>query len=655
VLKAYRRDIAPDPHVWAALAHARSGHLVSVRETGTTLDGRKFEVMEYLEGGDLRRVAGRGAADPATVPEIVSQLADGLAALHAVQIIHRDLKPENVLVRRTWPLELVLTDFGLARRLDQTSAFSTAARTLLYTAPETFAGHISPARDWWSLGMIVRELVTGERPFAGWNEEVIVAHLMTRPIDLSGVTDPRLALLCRGLLVRDPQDRWGAPQVRQWLDGGTPPVAEDRPAVPDVAGGRKPLVFHGSHPDPVALAAVLEEHWDEAARTFFALPNSARWNGLKDRLGQFDDTSFYSGEDRQDLCDELDAGPWSPDVKLVRLLSLLGRDRPPSYRGVALRPEDLAGVAARTVGGDDDTARVVEELWDQRLLPVLAQRSGAEQLAGINDRWRAARAGYERAAAEAAARHPYLRPWLDEPQARTLALAGTLTAAATGREAARRVDEAVRQLAGGLPRRIEWLDDLLAWRGDDPARSLAVLAVVPAATAQAEQMVREEEQQHQRALARRHEWDTKEADRIAGRGAAIGYALGGGGVLFGVWLLFLFVGGGAAGGGAVVAWMVQTGLEIALAYGMGRDYHPEFSLLRGSGRAAGGIGDFLRDRRAMGCLGIVAALFVLPFLTRALPWLVPLLAVVGHVGWAVKRWNDWQQAHREQERAVLGR
>ena len=654
VLKVYRRDIAPDPEVWAALKHARSRHLVSVRETGSTGDGRKFEIMEFLGGGDLRDVTGHGSLDPATLTDVVGQLAHGLAALHTVQITHRDLKPENVLVRRAWPMELVLTDFGLSRRLDQTSVYSTAARTLLYTAPETFSGHLSPARDWWSLGMIVRELATGERPFAGWAEEVIMTHLITRPIDLTGVTDPRIALLCRGLLVRDHRERWGAEQVRQWLDGGSPRVPEDAPVVSESATG-KPLVLWGTaYADPAAVAAVLEARWADAARTFFALPNSERWRGLKEWLGRFDDTPFYQGEVRQDLCDELDASPWSPDAKLTRLVTLLDASRPPSYRGVRLGPDDLAAVAIRAANDDEECLRVVDDLWTEQMLPVLAQRTDAGDLAAVDGRWRAQQAAYERASVEVVRDHPDLQETLGDAVARRQARAATLNLAAVGQPAAGALDGLVQQLQRQLPRRVDWFDELVAWRGGDPARSLAVFAAAAAARAQAERMVREEQAQAAAQQNRQLLWDRKEADRLAGRGSAIGYALGGAGVLFGLWLLFLVVGGAPAAGGALLVLLAQAGIEIGLANGMGSDYHPQFSLLRGAGRASSRVGDSLRYRPGVGCLGIVAVLVVLPFLTRALPWVVPVLALVVHTGWAVQRWNNWKEFHEHERRTALG-
>ena len=652
VLKVYRREVEPDAEVWAALPRARSRHLVVVHETGTTLDGRKFEIMEHLGGGDLRGVAARGPLDGAALRGVVEQLTDGLSALHALQIVHRDLKPENVLLRAGYSLELVLTDFGLSRRLDQTSAYSTAARTLLYTAPETFSGHVSPARDWWSLGMIVRELATGKRPFPGWTEAVIMNHLITRPIDLSEVTDPRVALLCRGLLVRDHGDRWGAAQVRDWLAGGAPPVVDDRP-VPAGPGPRPIRVFGAEPADPPALAATLEQHWEDAARTFFALRESERWRALKGWLGRFDDTDFYAGEDRQDLCDRLDGGAWLPDVKLVQLLTLLDPARPPRFRGVPLRPADLPGLAVRAANGDAEATRTVADLWQTALLPMLAHRSGAAELAGIDARWRSGFSAYERAVADAVQFVPHLGVPLAEPAVRTQGLAATLRLAASGADAGQALLAAVHEQAGRLPRPVEWFHRLVTGLDGDPARSLAVLAALPVARAEAEQQVRAEQQEQARLHARRQQWEQMEADRLAGRGGAIGYALGGAAVLLGIWFVFLFVAGGRSADAVLLVLSLQTVVEIGLAVLTGRDYHPRFSLLRGTGRAAGGVGGSLRSRPAVGCLGIVVLLFGLPYFTYYYPWVVPALAAVVHVGWAVHRGNAWSQDHDRRRLEVL--
>ena len=64
--------------------------------------------------------------------------------------------------------------------------------------------------------------------------------------------------------------------------------------------------------------------------------------------------------------------------------------------------------------------------------------------------------------------------------------------------------------------------------------------------------------------------------------------------------------------------------------------------------------DRVADELVEHCLGIVAVLVVLPFLTRALPWVVPVLALVVHTGWAVQRWNNWKEFHEHERRTALG-
>jgi serine/threonine protein kinase len=205
VVKLFRRGFTADREVWQKLPTLDSPHVVRILETGHA-EGRDYEIIEYIAAGNLRAVGSRLA--PALVAEVVAQLAAGLDRLHRAGIVHRDLKPENVLVRGTTPIRLAITDFGLSRVIEQSVVFASSSRTLAYAAPESLSGQVSPARDWWSLGIIVRELLTGRTPFAGMSETAVVDHLATRTVDCDDIADPRMRLLCRGLLTRDPRRRW---------------------------------------------------------------------------------------------------------------------------------------------------------------------------------------------------------------------------------------------------------------------------------------------------------------------------------------------------------------------------------------------------------------------------------------------------------------
>ncbi|RFU41917.1 serine/threonine protein kinase, partial [Actinomadura logoneensis] len=217
VMKVFRRGYHADRDVWAKLPALGSPHVVRILETGSA-GGRDYEVAEYAEHGNLRTLMD-GPLDPELVADLVRQLADGIGALHGAGIVHRDLKPENILVTGLDPVRIAITDFGLSRVLEQSVVFASSSRTLAYAAPESLSGQVSPARDWWSLGMIVREMATGRPPFLGLSETAVVDHLATRPMPVADVADPRTRLLARGLLARDPRRRWSAEQVAAWLAG----------------------------------------------------------------------------------------------------------------------------------------------------------------------------------------------------------------------------------------------------------------------------------------------------------------------------------------------------------------------------------------------------------------------------------------------------
>jgi len=147
--------------------------------------------------------------------------------------------------------------------------FASSSRTLAYAAPESLSGQVSPARDWWSLGMIARELLTGRPPFLGMSETAVVDHLATRAIDNDDLADPRLQLLCQGLLTRDPRRRWertrsppgGAAAARPWPR--TSPDSSRR--------GGPGLPFQGQrYTDRHELARALIGNWDAGARYFFS-------------------------------------------------------------------------------------------------------------------------------------------------------------------------------------------------------------------------------------------------------------------------------------------------------------------------------------------------------------------------------------------------
>jgi len=146
-------------------------------------DGDKFLTMELVDGAPLTRELGGPVAWP-RIQSLASQICAGLAAAHAAGVIHRDLKPDNVLIERGTD-RAVITDFGIARSGDDAGVtqIGVVIGTPRYMAPEQLAGgDVDERADLFSLGVILYELASGRRPWAGDNPITIAVAQATQPM-----------------------------------------------------------------------------------------------------------------------------------------------------------------------------------------------------------------------------------------------------------------------------------------------------------------------------------------------------------------------------------------------------------------------------------------------------------------------------------------
>jgi serine/threonine protein kinase/predicted ATPase len=150
-------------------------------------DGQHYLVMEYVSGGDLSDLIKTGDIPLETVLTLAIDLADALTRAHKLNIIHRDLKPENVLIGDDGVLRL--TDFGIARIGSQGRVTETGLvmGTLPYMPPEAFDDvSIDTRYDVWAFGVILFELLAGQRPF---DDNGLIANILSAPL-------PDLEALC---------------------------------------------------------------------------------------------------------------------------------------------------------------------------------------------------------------------------------------------------------------------------------------------------------------------------------------------------------------------------------------------------------------------------------------------------------------------------
>jgi formylglycine-generating enzyme required for sulfatase activity len=204
----------------AGLEHERVARVYDVAEH----DGSTFVAMEYVRGVTLRAWMAE-PREPAQILAIVTQIAEGLEVLHAAGVMHRDLKPENVMLQAQGGVKLL--DFGLAGHLSPADARAATSAlpdgpigslshflgTPGYMAPEQYAGERADSRaDVFALGVIIHELVAGERPFRGPTINALLAASRARELHLDAPSwqrfPPELATVVAKMLEPDASARY---------------------------------------------------------------------------------------------------------------------------------------------------------------------------------------------------------------------------------------------------------------------------------------------------------------------------------------------------------------------------------------------------------------------------------------------------------------
>ncbi len=213
--REYRERFDREADVVASLWHP---HIVGVHDRGDH-DGRLWISMDYVEGTDAAAmIAGHPQGlPPAEVAGIISAVADALDYAHDRHLLHRDVKPANILIAHpgTPDQRILLADFGIARRDDDTSSLTATnmtVGTVSYAAPEQLMGAKLDGRaDQYALAATAFHLLTGGPPFQHSNPAVVISqHLTASPPKLAA-RRPDLAHLDPALskaLSKDPAQRF---------------------------------------------------------------------------------------------------------------------------------------------------------------------------------------------------------------------------------------------------------------------------------------------------------------------------------------------------------------------------------------------------------------------------------------------------------------
>ena len=172
----------------SALNHPNILTIYEVGESG----GTHFIAAEYIEGDTLRELIRADNLRVAEVLDITAELLSGLSAAHAAGIIHRDIKPENIMRRPDGSIKIL--DFGIAKLMEMPSEETTASfalnqtqtgavmGTIGYVSPEQVRGlPVDSRTDIWGCGVVLHEMLTGRRPFAGVTTADTIVAILDRP------------------------------------------------------------------------------------------------------------------------------------------------------------------------------------------------------------------------------------------------------------------------------------------------------------------------------------------------------------------------------------------------------------------------------------------------------------------------------------------
>lgn len=195
-----------------AAANLKHENIVNIIDFGQSED-LYFIAMEFVDGKSLKDLIAAVGCIPYDIAMMIAyEISQGLSHAHEKGVVHRDIKPANILISQSGSSKIA--DFGLAQAQDLTSVTVTGLilGTPAYMSPEQASGRkIDGRSDIFSLGVVLYEMITGEKPFKGQNYSSIIHEILTvepvKPIEANPLIPRDINVLIEKMLAKDPAQR----------------------------------------------------------------------------------------------------------------------------------------------------------------------------------------------------------------------------------------------------------------------------------------------------------------------------------------------------------------------------------------------------------------------------------------------------------------